>query len=162
METPASADRQAALQGRESDFGNLAVPARYEGRKDGPSGASGGDEEWEGLEEIGYAGLRGRAGESVATRVGRGHPRLYFSFVFLSSVLLFLCLLLSAAFGGKEIGTPHWGGMVACGLLQVTPVGDGKVGENVFKSPPVALGQRRSRSHAWPFGPHHSGVKITD
>ena len=85
----------------------------------------GGDEEWEGLEEIGLCRPEGKGrGESVATRVGRGHPRLYFSFVFLSSVLLFLCLLLSAAFGGKEIGTPHWDGMVACGLLQVTPVGE--------------------------------------
>lgn len=32
--------------------------------------------------------------------------------------------------------------MVACGLLRVTPVGDGKVGKIIFKSPPVALGQR--------------------
>ena len=121
----------------------------------------GDDEEWEGLRRSSYGLRKTIARGFVAARAGKGRPRLYFSFCVFSYISVFFGLFSLAAFGWKETRTPHWDGVVACGLLQVRPVGDGKVGRgSVYNHRRLLLGSGGTAAMALRVA--CCGLQITD
>ena len=78
----------------------------------------------------------------MVTRVGLGHPRMYISFVSL------LCRFPLSSYDGKWGEGEREAPLGRYGSLWVTAGGPGRgwdLGKNVYKTPPVALGQLRSR-----------------
>ena len=71
----------------------------------------------------------------MVMRAGQGRPRLYLFLclfpLFFPFVFLFPFVNLLWRKWGKETTMPYQDGMVACGLLQVTPVGDREVGKKM-------------------------------